>query len=126
MIHEKRILLDALDTEDQANNYSRSSSSMHEKQIIENLKKEIMAVQTKLDERGNDGPSSDERNKLLATLDHLTRDVVPRLISDIHKVNQEISRKKAEVFKLELLKKTHRGIQKMMSCKFKELVQMEK
>ena len=105
LIHEKRILLDALDTEDQANNYSRSSSSMHEKQIIENLKKEIMAVQTKLDERGNDGPSSDERNKLLATLDHLTRDVVPRLISDIHKVNQEISRKKAEVFKLELLKK---------------------
>lgn len=94
MIHEKRILLDALDTEDQANNYSRSSSSMHEKQIIENLKKEIMAVQTKLDERGNDGPSSDERNKLLATLDHLTRDVVPKLISDIHKVNQEISRKK--------------------------------
>ena len=52
LIHEKRILLDALDTEDQANNYSRSSSSMHEKQIIENLKKEIMAVQTKLDERG--------------------------------------------------------------------------
>lgn len=105
LIHEKRILLDALDTEDQANNYSRSSSSVHERQIIENLKKEIMAVQTKLDETGSTGPSTDERNKLLATLDHLTRDIVPKLISDIHKVNQEISRKKTEVFKLELMKK---------------------
>ncbi|RCK54703.1 Actin cytoskeleton-regulatory complex protein PAN1 [Candida viswanathii] len=104
LIHEKKILLDAMDTEDQANNYSRLSAGSHDQQLIERLKKQIMDTQTKIDEQGAGGASAEEKKQLSKKLDHLTRDVVPKLISDIHKVNQEIAKKKVELVKLQLQK----------------------
>ncbi|KAK6893556.1 Actin cytoskeleton-regulatory complex protein PAN1, partial [Candida tropicalis] len=104
LIHEKKILLDAIDTEDQANNYSRSSIGSQDQQVIENLKKQIMDTQSRIDEQGVGSASNEEKKQLSKTLDHLTRDIVPRLISDIHKVNQEIAKKKVELVKLQLQK----------------------
>ncbi|RLV95996.1 Actin cytoskeleton-regulatory complex protein PAN1 [Spathaspora sp. JA1] len=98
LIREKRILLDALDVEDQDKpKESRDSGE------ISNLKQKIMDVQTKLDE-SQAATSIDERKQLLAKLDNLTRDRVPSLISSIQQMNQEISRKKIELLKLKLQK----------------------
>ncbi|EGW33481.1 uncharacterized protein SPAPADRAFT_135776 [Spathaspora passalidarum NRRL Y-27907] len=96
LIREKRILLDAMDVEDQDKpKVSRDTAE------IENYKRRIMDVQSKLDEYEG-GSSIDDRKQLLAKLDNLTRDRVPSLISSIQQMNQEIARKKIELIKLKL------------------------
>lgn len=90
-IKEKKILLDALDVEDEEKQHNDTSA-------IDKLKSQIFDLQTKITVQApNNG-----KNLLLQKLNYLTRDQIPKLISDINRVNQEISEKSIELAKLKL------------------------
>ncbi|KAK6465621.1 hypothetical protein DFJ63DRAFT_321760 [Scheffersomyces coipomensis] len=104
LIREKKILLAAVDAEDQDSNISRQREDSSNLQAIENLKYQIKESQEKLVSRGIANDSHDSQKSLLDKLNNLTRDKVPVLITNIHKVNQDIANSKIELFKLKLSK----------------------
>ncbi|CCG21508.1 Pan1 protein [Candida orthopsilosis Co 90-125] len=90
-IKEKKILLDALDVEDEEKQRNDTS-------VIDKLKSQIFDLQTKITTQA----PNNNKNVLLQRLNQLTRDKIPKLISNINKVNQEISEKSIELAKLKL------------------------
>lgn len=104
LIREKRILLDAIDSEDQDS--SNANRQLEEKNFrdIEGLKSQIRGVEEKLQSSSSKLGSSQDKKQLLETLNHLTRDKVPNLISSIYKVNESIAKQKIELAQLKLLK----------------------
>ncbi|KAI5957624.1 hypothetical protein KGF57_003318 [Candida theae] len=91
-IKEKKILLDALDVEDEEKQHNDTSA-------IDKLKSQIFDLQTKITSQA---PNNNNKNLWLQKLNHLTRDKIPKLISNINQVNQEISEKSIELVKLKL------------------------
>ncbi|CAH6721434.1 actin cytoskeleton-regulatory complex protein Pan1p [[Candida] jaroonii] len=104
LIREKKILLDAMDTKDQDASIANRQANSKEAEDIARLKRQIKGVQDRLDTSAGGQASFDEKKQLLARLDHLTKDVVPTLISKIYQVNDSIAKSKIEAFKLKLLK----------------------
>lgn len=104
LVHEKKILLDALDAEDQDFNISNRQVESKNYQEIESLKSQIKNIQTQLNQRASSGASANETRQLLDKLNYLTRDKVPGLISKIHQVNKDLASSKVELFKLKLSK----------------------
>ncbi|ABN64814.2 protein involved in actin organization and endocytosis [Scheffersomyces stipitis CBS 6054] len=103
LIREKRILIDALDAEDQDAVLNKKKESQHNIDIIEKLKSQIKDVQASLNSKGLDAPI-EEKKQLLGVLNSLTRDKVPNLISNIYKVHNDIAKAKVELLKAKLLK----------------------
>lgn len=103
MIHEKQILLDALDLEDQHSSIANKKLDDANNREIESLKSQIRATQAQLN-KFKLGGSQEEKKLLLATLDHYTKDKVPTLMSKIYKVNADIAKAKGEVSKSKLKK----------------------
>ncbi|KAK6198170.1 uncharacterized protein RJT21DRAFT_136474 [Scheffersomyces amazonensis] len=106
LIREKKILLAAVDAEDQDSSITRKREDSHNLEAIEALKQQIRITQQKLIDGGltNGNGSIDSQKSLLDKLNSLTRDRVPLLISSINNVNQDISKAKVELFKLSLSK----------------------
>ncbi|KAG7192673.1 actin organization and endocytosis protein [Scheffersomyces spartinae] len=104
LIREKRILLDALDTEDEDKMILNARSSEHEFEQIEKLKLKIKEVQRSLDFKSSSGGAGDDGKLLLDRVNYLTRDKVPALIAKLHQINKDITNKKIELAKLKLKK----------------------
>ena len=104
LIREKKILIDALDAEDQDRTIAAKKLEAANSYEIENLKNRIRDVQAKLIKSSSESMSLTEKKELLNRLNHLTRDKVPKLISSIHSVNQEIANRKIELIKQKLAK----------------------
>lgn len=104
LIREKRILLDAIDSEDQ--DTSNANRQLDEKNFrdIESLKSQIRSVEDKLQYSGNKLGSFHDKKQLSDKLNYLTRDKVPHLISSIYEVNESIAKQKIELAQLKLLK----------------------
>ncbi|KAI5953999.1 PAN1 [Candida margitis] len=90
-IKEKKILLDALDAEDEEKQRNDTTE-------IDKLKSQIFDLQTKITKEA----PNNNKNLLLQKLNHLARDNIPKLISNINKLNQDISEKSIELVKLKL------------------------
>ncbi|CUM63739.1 uncharacterized protein PRCAT00001323001 [Priceomyces carsonii] len=103
-IREKKILLDAIDAEDQDAQISNKRLQAREDKEIEILKTKIWSIQRKLNNIVSESGSFEEKQQLLKRLNYLTRDKVPNLISRIENVNEQISQLKIEFFKLSLSK----------------------
>ncbi|CCE88959.1 Piso0_001753 [Millerozyma farinosa CBS 7064] len=103
-IKEKRILLEALDAEDQDANIRYRQDESRYRRDIDSLKAKIRNVHSLLLQKTSGGASVEERKALLSRLDHLTRDTMPSLISRFNQVNQEIARSKTILYKLKLQK----------------------
>lgn len=89
-IHEKKIILEALDVEDEENAVNRHIDKDNER-AIEELKAKIVAVQNKLDARGSSTSSSGISRSELLHRSQLLRDTLPQLTSRIKKVESEIA-----------------------------------
>lgn len=87
LIREKKILLDAMDQEDQDATVAKKKKSQQHLNKVESLKKQIREAQSKQIR----STSNSEKQALLKRLDTLTRDQVPLLIAEIERVNREIS-----------------------------------
>lgn len=103
LIREKRILIDALDAEDEDSKILNARSSEQDFEQIEQLKLKIKEVQRSLDFKLGSGVGGDGK-LLLDRVTYLTRDKVPALIAQLHQINKEITERKIEVAKLKLKK----------------------
>ncbi|CAK7897053.1 actin cytoskeleton-regulatory complex protein Pan1p [[Candida] anglica] len=103
LIREKKILLEAIDAEDQDSAQRKSQEASRNLSEIESLKKKVQAVQYQLDNSAS-GVSHNSKKQLLEKLNTLTRDKVPALISDIYAINQNIVNAKIELSKQKLMK----------------------
>ena len=92
LIREKKILIDAMDVEDE----DRQRTSDRE---VDALKSKIYELQRKLSGSSNNGGNSKEA--LLAKLER-TGKRIPSLLQQLNQVNQEISEKSVELVKLQL------------------------
>lgn len=104
LVREKKILLDAVDAEDQDSAISNRQMESRNYQEIDSLKQQIRKIQSQLNDKVSSGGSIGERKQLMDKLNYLTRDKVPGLISKIHQVNKDIATSKVELFKLKLSK----------------------
>lgn len=104
LVREKKILLDAVDAEDQDSAITSRQLESRNYQEIDSLKQQIRTIQSQLNNKVSSGGSISERKQLLDKLNYLTRDKVPGLISKIHQVNRDIALSKVELFKLKLSK----------------------
>ncbi|KAG7904852.1 hypothetical protein KL907_003068 [Ogataea polymorpha] len=108
-VHEKKILLDAIDAadEDIANDYGRQKTVNE----IDMLKVKIRAAQDKLNAAGLDaGSSIQEKQKLSKELNRLT-DRVPKLVSELSSIDEKIKNAKIEIARLKIHKENPSGIQ---------------
>lgn len=96
LIREKRILLDAVNLEDQHEAIAMRQAESANAREIESLKFKIKAVQQQLSQYAGTAPQY-ERVNLMKTLDSYTKDMVPRLISKISKVNTDIANTKVKL-----------------------------
>ncbi|EEQ38639.1 hypothetical protein CLUG_02765 [Clavispora lusitaniae ATCC 42720] len=103
LIHEKRILLDALDVEDQHNSLARKQEDENNYREIEHLKHQVIDVQKELNKYAL-GANEVEKKRLLEKLDHFTKDKVPSLMSQIYQVTADITQAKIELTKAKLKK----------------------
>ena len=104
LVREKKILLDAVDVEDQDSAISSRQMESRNYQEIDSLKQQIRKIQSQLNDNVSSSGSIGERKQLMDKLNYLTRDKVPGLISKIHQVNKDIATSKVELFKLKLSK----------------------
>lgn len=104
LIHEKQILLDATDLEDQHNRIAAQQAEEKDLRQIEQLKAQIKEVQAQLTKISG-GDTSSDKAQLMQRLDHYTKDKVPTLIARINSVTKEIAGAKTELVKKEIAKK---------------------
>ncbi|OBA23247.1 hypothetical protein METBIDRAFT_63645 [Metschnikowia bicuspidata var. bicuspidata NRRL YB-4993] len=104
LIREKKILLDAADSEDQHNSIAARRVEESNARDIERTKAQLRDVQSQLNALSAGGTEA-EKADLFTTLNHLTKDTVPNLISRIFQVTSEISKAKSELAKASLKKK---------------------
>lgn len=104
LIREKKILLDAVNLEDQHEAIERRKNEEASTREIENLKYRIKDVQLQLTKLGA-GHSDQEKSSMLQTLEHYTKDTVPQLISRISKVNAEIADVKIKLCEAQIKQK---------------------
>lgn len=102
-IREKKILLDAMDSEDRDSSVLSQRDREWNEREIESLKFRILQAHNKLESSGISG-LHEEKVQLLDRLRHLTQDKMPKLISNIHVVNNEICSRQMKVAKLRLQK----------------------
>ena len=102
-IREKKILLDAMDSEDRDSSVLSQRDREWNEREIESLKFRILQAHNKLGSSGISG-LHEEKVQLLDRLRHLTQDKMPKLISNIHVVNNEICSRQMKVAKLRLQK----------------------
>ncbi|KAM9902230.1 hypothetical protein OXX79_004064 [Metschnikowia pulcherrima] len=103
LIREKKILLEAADSEDQHNLVSARRMEENNAREIESTKAKIREIQSQLNALTVSG-SNAEKAELFKKLNHLTKDSVPRLMSKISQVNTEIFKAKSELAKANLKK----------------------
>ncbi|KAG7833229.1 hypothetical protein KL943_004094 [Ogataea angusta] len=108
-VHEKKILLDAIDAadEDVANDYGKQKTVNE----INMLKVKIRAAQDKLNAAGQDaGSAIQEKQRLSKELTRLT-DRVPKLVSELGSIDEQIKNAKIEIARLKIHKESPSGIQ---------------
>ncbi|CAH2354150.1 actin cytoskeleton-regulatory complex protein Pan1p [[Candida] railenensis] len=104
LIREKKILLDAIDAEDQDSASRKNETTLRNNHEVETLKAKILSIQNQLSTLGIKSGSGGSKKELLGRLNHLTRDKVPKLISDINNINKSITNAKIELAKKNLAK----------------------
>ena len=104
LIREKKILLDAIDAEDQDSASRKNETTLRNNHEVETLKGKILSIQNQLTTLGVNKSSGSSKKELLERLNHLTRDKVPKLISDINNINKSIANAKIELAKKKLVK----------------------
>jgi hypothetical protein len=107
-IHEKKILLAAIDAEDSDKNISATQQrSLND---IEMLKTKIKSVQSQLNSSNfSNIDSVEEKQKLSQKLNHFA-DKVPQLVEAINQMDEKLKAGKIELFRLKLQKENPSGI----------------
>ncbi|GMM27580.1 Pan1 protein [Martiniozyma asiatica (nom. inval.)] len=107
-IKEKKILLAAIDAEDEdlSPDYGKQKS-LNE---IELLKTQIKSTQSQLNQCGDDSGSLADKEKLQARLNYFS-DRVPQLVDAIASVDEQIKSSKIELYRLHLEKENPSGFE---------------
>ena len=108
-IHEKRILLDAIDAEDADTN----ANIIQQKTLneIEILKSKIKSAQSKLNSSNFGAIDSVEQKQELSTKLNKFADKIPQLMDAIYQVDEKLKSAKVELFRLKLQKENPSGIE---------------
>lgn len=111
LVHEKQILLDAIDAKDEDDYDAAQDIEYRDKKIIEELKNRIINIQKEINQHP-DAPllESDphEQKKELSRALAKQFDALPQITNDVRKIEDEIASAKLELFRLQA-EKEHPG-----------------
>ncbi|ODQ80147.1 hypothetical protein BABINDRAFT_171183 [Babjeviella inositovora NRRL Y-12698] len=105
LVHEKKILLAAIDARDEDSN--SSLNAQRDRNEIETLKIRIQGVQAKLD--GSVSGANDTVKRDLVKRLHAMTDRVPQLLQQISQIDSQMTQAKIELYRIQL-SKSHPGV----------------